>query len=102
MLPHKTARGQAALDRLKVYEGIPPPYDKVKRMVVPDALMVLRLQSHHKWCKLSDLASSVGWKHQKALELLEGRRKVKSAEFYKEKKRLQLLRSKAEAQVDAA
>ena len=60
MLPHKTARGQAALDRLKVYEGIPPPYDKVKRMVVPDALMVLRLQSHHKWCKLSDLASSVG------------------------------------------
>ncbi len=29
MLPHKTKRGQAALDRLKVYDGIPPPYDKV-------------------------------------------------------------------------
>jgi hypothetical protein len=30
MLPHKTARGQAALDRLKCFEGIPPPYDKVR------------------------------------------------------------------------
>jgi len=38
MIPHKTKRGEAALLRLKVYEGIPPPYDKTKRMVVPDAL----------------------------------------------------------------
>lgn len=38
MIPHKTKRGEAALARLKVYEGIPPPYDKIKRMVVPDAL----------------------------------------------------------------
>ena len=38
MIPHKTKRGEAALARLKVYEGIPPPYDKTKRMVVPDAL----------------------------------------------------------------
>lgn len=29
MLPHKTKRGQAALERLKVLDGIPPPYDKV-------------------------------------------------------------------------
>ncbi|GAU42991.1 hypothetical protein TSUD_188650 [Trifolium subterraneum] len=38
MIPHKTKRREAALARLKVYEGIPPPYDKIKRMVVPDAL----------------------------------------------------------------
>lgn len=38
MVPHKTARGAAALDRLKVFEGIPAPYDKLKRVVVPDAL----------------------------------------------------------------
>lgn len=38
MIPHKTKRGAAALARLKVFEGIPPPYDKIKRMVVPDAL----------------------------------------------------------------
>lgn len=38
MIPHKTKRGAAALARLKVFEGVPPPYDKVKRMVIPDAL----------------------------------------------------------------
>jgi len=28
MIPHKTARGTAAMERLKVFEGVPPPYDK--------------------------------------------------------------------------
>ena len=59
MVPHKTKRGAAALDRLRVFEGIPPPYDKTKRMVVPDALKVLRLQHGHKYCKLGDLSKSV-------------------------------------------
>lgn len=59
MVPHKTKRGAAALERLKTFEGVPPPYDKVKRMVVPDALKVLRLQHGHKFCKLGDLAASV-------------------------------------------
>ena len=48
MLPHKTKRGQAALDRLKVFDGIPPPYDKKKRMVVPGALKVVRLKPTRK------------------------------------------------------
>lgn len=59
MIPHKTKRGAAALERLKVYEGVPPPFDKQKRLVVPDALKVLRLQHGHKFCKLGDLATSV-------------------------------------------
>lgn len=44
MLPHKTARGEAALARLKVFEGIPDEYQKLKRMVVPDALRATRLR----------------------------------------------------------
>lgn len=44
MLPHKSPRGKAALDRLKVFEGIPYPYDHKKRMVVPEALKVLRMK----------------------------------------------------------
>merc|ERR1719322_1361410 len=44
MIPHKTARGAAALERLKVFEGIPHPYDRKKRMVVPSCLKVLRLK----------------------------------------------------------
>jgi len=43
MIPHKTNRGQAALERLKAFEGIPPPYDLMKRAVVPDALKCVRL-----------------------------------------------------------
>jgi large subunit ribosomal protein L13Ae len=44
MLPHKTKKGKEALERLKVFEGIPSPYDKVKRMVVPSALRQLKLK----------------------------------------------------------
>lgn len=29
MVPHKLPRGEAALAHLKVFEGIPAPYDKV-------------------------------------------------------------------------
>jgi hypothetical protein len=59
MIPHKTKRGAAAMDRLKVFEGVPPAYETVKRLVVPDALKVLRLQHGHKSVKLGDLASTV-------------------------------------------
>lgn len=59
MVPHKTKRGAKALERLKTFEGIPQPYDKVKRLVVPDALKVLRLKHGHKYCKLGDLSTSV-------------------------------------------
>merc|ERR1712177_187353 len=50
MLPHKTAHGKEALGRLKVFEGIPPPYDKKKRMVVPSALRIVRLHATRKYC----------------------------------------------------
>jgi len=35
MLPHKTPKGAAALGKLKVFEGIPAPYDTKKRQVIP-------------------------------------------------------------------
>jgi hypothetical protein len=59
MVPHKTKRGAAALERLKVFEGVPAPYDRVKRMVVPEALQVLRLAHGHRFCKLGDLSTAV-------------------------------------------
>ena len=63
MIPHKTARGKAAMERLKVFEGVPPPYDKKKRMVVPQALRVLRLQPGRKFCRVGRLSHEFGWKH---------------------------------------
>ena len=29
MIPHKTKRGAEAMNRLKVFDGVPHPYDKV-------------------------------------------------------------------------
>merc|ERR1712003_545144 len=62
MVPHKTPRGAASLDRLKTYEGIPHPYDRKKRMVIPSCLKVLRIRPERKFCKLGDLSDEVGCK----------------------------------------
>lgn len=59
MVPHKTKRGDTALERLKCFEGIPAPYNIAKRLVVPDALKPLRLQHGHRFCILGDLSASV-------------------------------------------
>ncbi|KAK7389414.1 hypothetical protein VNO78_24435 [Psophocarpus tetragonolobus] len=91
-----TAQGEAALARLKVYEGIPSPYDKTKRMVVPDALKVLRLQKGHKYCVLSRLSSEVGWSYYDTIRELENKRKDKAQLVYERKKQVNKLRVKAE------
>jgi large subunit ribosomal protein L13Ae len=83
MIPHKTARGAAALDRMTTFEGVPHPYDRKKKMVIPQALKVLRLKPHRKYCKLGDLSNSVGWKYQNLIGRLEEKRSVKNAAFHK-------------------
>lgn len=120
MIPHKTARGAAAMERLKVFEGVPPPYDKVKRVVVPQALRVLRLKPGRKYCTVGRLSHEVGWKYQdvvaRSVKLeyrvrgigtdkiyrLEERRKVKGAAYYQRKKaaRRQLSDAQKSAKVD--
>jgi large subunit ribosomal protein L13Ae len=85
MMPHKSPRGKAALARLKVFEGIPFPYDQKKRMVVPEALKVLRLKTHRKFCQLGELATHIGWKRQAIVAELEAKRKEKSAQYYQRK-----------------
>merc|ERR1719190_146626 len=85
MVPHKTARGAAALDRLKAFEGMPHPFDRKKRMVIPQALKVLRLKPERRFCKLGDLSAEFGWKHKDLIERIETQRKVKSGAFHKKK-----------------
>lgn len=86
MLPHKTQRGQEALARLKVFEGIPAPYDKSKRMVVPAALTVTHLKPGRDFCKLGELAADLGWKHADLIKRLEAQRKIASEAYYAKKK----------------
>ncbi|XP_031474486.1 60S ribosomal protein L13a-3 [Nymphaea colorata] len=100
MIPHKTKRGAAALARLKAYEGIPPPYDKKKRMVIPDALKVLRLQTGHRYCLLGRLSSEVGWSQYDTIKELEAKRKARSQVMYERRKQLTKLRTKAEKAAD--
>ncbi|XP_049623490.1 60S ribosomal protein L13a-like [Suncus etruscus] len=94
MFPHKTKRGQAALDRLKVFDGIPPPYDKKKH------IKVVRLKPTRKFAYLGCLAHEVGWKYQAVTATLEEKRKEKAKMHYCKKKQLMRLRKQAEKNVE--
>ena len=76
MLAHKTPKGAAALGRLKVFEGIPFPYDHKKRVVVPEALKCIRLKNHRKFCTLGDLSALTGWTKASLVETLELRERL--------------------------
>uniref|UniRef100_A0A915Q7Y0 Large ribosomal subunit protein uL13 n=1 Tax=Setaria digitata TaxID=48799 RepID=A0A915Q7Y0_9BILA len=86
MLPHKTYRGKTALLRLKAFDGIPQPYDRVKRQVHPAALRHLALKPRRKYCTVGRLAHEVGWQYRDVVAKLEVKRKTKSAAFYEHKK----------------
>jgi len=85
MIPHKTARGKDALRRLKIFEGIPPPYDKKKRVVVPQSMRIMCLKPGRKYCYLGRLSTEVGWKYADVVKSLENKRRMKQA--IREKKR---------------
>ncbi|KAL4432110.1 hypothetical protein ABPG74_014364 [Tetrahymena malaccensis] len=85
MLPHKTPKGAAALERLKIFEGVPTPYDRVKKQVVVDALKVQRLRNSRPFCKLGDLSASVGWGKQTLIEKLEEKRRARAKTYHDKK-----------------
>ncbi|OCF42112.1 ribosomal protein L13 [Kwoniella heveanensis CBS 569] len=99
MVPHKTSRGAAALKRLELFEGVPPAQDKVKKMVVPAALRVLRLKPGRKFCTLKRISAEVGWNYKDVVDRLEEKRKVKGQAYFERKQAALKLRSKAEASV---
>ena len=95
MVPHRTPRGQLALGRLKVFDGIPPPYDKIKRMVVPAALRVLRLKPQRPYTDLGRLSSEVGWKYGDTVKTLEAKRRANAQTWYERKRKLQKFKTQA-------
>jgi large subunit ribosomal protein L13Ae len=101
MIPHKTKRGMEALNRLKVFDGIPTPYDKQKRMVVPSALRVLKLKPGRKYCKIGRLSHETGWKYKPVIDALEEKRKAKDKVYYAAKMKALRLKRQAEKQLDA-
>merc|ERR1711881_453278 len=85
MLPKKKKRGYCALARLKTFDGCPAPYDKKKKLVVPDALRVIKLQPSRRYSNLGKICSQLGWKHGGLIEGLETKRKEAAAADYKER-----------------
>lgn len=85
MIPHKSSRGAAALKRLELYEGVPPAQDRVKKMVVPAALRVLRLKPGRKYCTVKRISAEVGWNYKDVVDRLEEKRKVKGQAYFERK-----------------
>merc|ERR1711982_11323 len=75
------------MGRLKVFEGIPFPYDQKKRKVIPQALKVLRMKAFRNFCSMGDLATSTGWTKTDIVTKLKDKRKVKSALFHENKEK---------------
>ena len=92
MVQHKTRRGKLALARLKVFEGIPPPYDKQKRVCVPLAMKILCLRPDRKFCQVGRVAHEVGWQYRDVVSSLEAKRKIKARLHYTHKLRLEVSR----------
>merc|ERR1712167_28319 len=100
MIKHKTARGAAAMERLKVFDGVPPPYDKCKKKVIPWCFRITRLRPGRKFCRVGRLATEVGWKYGELVKKLEEKRSIRGAAFHAKKKATLKLKAKAAASVD--
>merc|ERR1712162_63813 len=97
MLPHKQYRGSAAFQRIKCLEGIPEPFNSVKRVVVPDALRIQRLRPGRKFSNLGKQASDLGWGYSDVVANYEAKRKEKNAEWYAKVKAKRTAMAKAKA-----
>eukprot|EP00344_Euplotes_crassus_P000534 CAMPEP_0197013676 /NCGR_PEP_ID=MMETSP1380-20130617/67242_1 /TAXON_ID=5936 /ORGANISM="Euplotes crassus, Strain CT5" /LENGTH=208 /DNA_ID=CAMNT_0042438105 /DNA_START=24 /DNA_END=648 /DNA_ORIENTATION=+ len=94
MIPHKTKRGTLAMQRLRVYEGCPPPFDKSKKLVVPQALRVIRLRPGRVTARLGDVAQQVGWKYNDVIKALEEKRRARGKIYIERKKAILKARAK--------
>jgi large subunit ribosomal protein L13Ae len=100
MVPHKTTRGANAMARLASFEGIPPAYQKTKRMAVPEAVKAIRLMPGRNFTVIGDLAREVGWGHQELVAKLESERQIKEQAYYAETKAKKIAYDKAAKSAD--
>merc|ERR1712149_96725 len=87
----KPSRGQAAFKNLKAFEGIPAPYDKMSRAIMPAAF--------REFAPVGRLAHETGWKYQDVIATLEAKRKAKAGLYWENKQRKVALRKQAIANV---
>merc|ERR1711939_31003 len=97
MIPHKWYRGSAAFQRIKCVEGIPEPFDQIKKVVVPDALRVTRLKPGRKYTHMGKLAAELGWGYADVVKQYEDKRRERSAAWYEKRKAEKAAFAKAKA-----
>eukprot|EP00922_Rhytidocystis_sp_ex-Travisia-forbesii_P005420 GHVS01007916.1.p1 GENE.GHVS01007916.1~~GHVS01007916.1.p1 ORF type:complete len:203 (-),score=35.02 GHVS01007916.1:163-771(-) len=97
MLPHKKPKGALALGRLRTYEGMPTPFDRKKKLVLPGALRVLRLKPGRRYCRVGDLSTKVGWGHDELIQRLEAKRQIRAEAYYEKKTAEEKVRARAVA-----
>merc|ERR1712138_349608 len=97
MLPHKHYRGSAAFQRVKTLEGVPEPFNSVKKMVVPDALRIQRLRPGRKFSTLGKLATDLGWGYKDIVQAYEDKRRERNAAWYEKAKAKRTAMAKASA-----
>ena len=85
MIPYKTAKGAAAMGRLKCFDGCPVSANTMKKMVIPDALKAAKLASRAKFSVLGNVAKDCGWTQQELIDELEEKRIKKNHEWYLKK-----------------
>merc|ERR1711979_105706 len=95
MLPHKTARGQGAFNNLKAFEGIPAPYDKMTRVIMPSAFKQIKLKPNRKFAPVGRLAAETGWKYQDVVANLEAKRQANAQTYWDNKQKAKAVRAKA-------
>ena len=103
MLNYKTARGAAALARLKCFNGCPLSMNCKKKMVIPDALKAARLAPRARFGVLGEVAKECGWTKKELLQEEEAKRLTKNHEWYvkkveNDKKAKATIKSNAEIQ----
>lgn len=103
MIPHKTARGKAALGRLKCFDGCPLSMNAKKKMVIPDALKACKLAPRARYSVLGNVAKECGWIKSELLSEIETKRIARNHEWYVKrveniKKRKAAIKNNAEVQ----
>merc|ERR1711990_1064493 len=95
MLPHKSDRGQTAFNSLKAFEGIPAPYDKMRRVIVPSAFKQIKLKPTRKFAPVGRLAAETGWKYQDVVANLEAKRQANAQTYWDNKQKAKAVGAQA-------
>mmetsp|Transcript_23281 Transcript_23281/g.45199 ORF Transcript_23281/g.45199 Transcript_23281/m.45199 type:complete len:196 (-) Transcript_23281:1670-2257(-) len=82
MLPHKTKKGTSALMKLKVFEGLPDPFNRMKRFVIPTALRISRLLTGRKYSILGEIGNQIGWTRKHIVDSILWNQNIESKLFY--------------------